>query len=1256
MKVNKQTKLKLRLASLFAVVAMMMPQLIQFTQSAYMMNALATTVFLPKTVATYYFAEQLDTESNNHNQRIFYQAMQTMLEKGFFRKGDVSVEVSGLSWKPGEEQALLDDMGAARDAFLLDYPELFYVDFDYLSLSIRDGAVYLGTGRGETYINKEFLKADGTVDDEKITKAIETVNSRIDTAVKNANAKSSTIDKIRSAHDAVIKVAKYTLEYQTKYPYSVRTIYGVFGLDGEGNAVCEGFARALKTILDRMGIPAVLVRGVYMDSKKVPQEHMWLYVQMEGEWHAIDVTFDNGAEDAGSGDQYEYFMVNGEKMDNHIPTGIISTSNKEFTYPPLKDDTSDSWTINENACLDTDESCAEKNAQLVYEDASGLRIEYAEEEWIGGENKGGDGDLSTKTYHISYNGKGYVEAAKDGDYIIINAWQYRENKETGKTDLLPTSWTYPTEVTDDYKKIYQDHGTYFSVKAEEYNAFQVGVTKVGFEGEPNEFNAYGVFFEGESSDIFTISQDIDTGLEIRDYPQPFVRKTTPAHTRAQTVGRTYHIEVTYDQRMELEEGKELGYTLQLFDLVYGYREPNEQTMKYKIENLKLSEDGYTITYDFTPSKMWSLDDTEYIVSFTGVYGVKSGKAPNSVNYVMFNRTTGCIYQLRAMGVDLEAFGKPTLMDDFEIDDVLSADDLGMSSEDFQEYMEQFGDLLKNRLSLVVTDPTKKEKAELDSMVDDELEEKNVLGVQTYNITLTLCAKQLESLHTGDAIRVMLGFPEGYGPEDAGVTFKAYHYAKHEQEDGTYTYEIEEIPCTITEYGLVIYVSSFSPFAVAAVKGADSGETTRAKNKITLTTTDGGKVIEKGDETQKQLEAFVMPEGKTLTAVANEGYTIDELTIRKSGENVATVITAAAGQATYDLEGLGAGDQVFVAFIADNNGSKKQYISFKSANGGEIKGGKITDLEGNEIDLSVDFYTEDGETTLKAVANEGYEIESLSIKQARSEVATVAADGAIAEAEGETEYEFTVADGQEVVVAFTKISEDPEDPNNPDDPTDPKDPENPTEGKIETGKTYTVKSTNSNNSLEITFNKALPENADHIEVKQVSKSDYATAFAEEKNLKLVYDISVLDKDNRKVSIDNNDIHIKLEVSKEELGGKFDVFSIVYIKDSDGKIDSDFDSKLVKLEQDDRYILEFTTTHLSKYGVVAYNNPTQSKPDDPNNNGGNTGGNTNTPGNPNTGTNTHIGDVLASVMDDRIYLLVAVISLIGIIIVASSKKTV
>ena len=68
MKVNRQTKLKLRLASLFAVVAMMMPQLIQFTQSAYMMNALATTVFLPKTVATYYFAEQLDTENNNHNQ------------------------------------------------------------------------------------------------------------------------------------------------------------------------------------------------------------------------------------------------------------------------------------------------------------------------------------------------------------------------------------------------------------------------------------------------------------------------------------------------------------------------------------------------------------------------------------------------------------------------------------------------------------------------------------------------------------------------------------------------------------------------------------------------------------------------------------------------------------------------------------------------------------------------------------------------------------------------------------------------------------------------------------------------------------------------------------------------------------------------------------------------------------------------------------------------------------------------------------
>ena len=117
MEPRKSLHLKTVILSVFLLATLFIPQ---FIQSVRAISALTTEATSIPTIATDYFRKQLETS----NQQIFYEAMRTMLKNGYFKRGDVSIEVIGLDMTV-DKQTLLDDMGAARDAFMLDYPDLF---------------------------------------------------------------------------------------------------------------------------------------------------------------------------------------------------------------------------------------------------------------------------------------------------------------------------------------------------------------------------------------------------------------------------------------------------------------------------------------------------------------------------------------------------------------------------------------------------------------------------------------------------------------------------------------------------------------------------------------------------------------------------------------------------------------------------------------------------------------------------------------------------------------------------------------------------------------------------------------------------------------------------------------------------------------------------------------------------------------------------------------------------------------------------
>lgn len=84
-------------------------------------------------------------------------------------------------------------------------------------------------------------------------------------------------DKIYAAHEYL----RSRSSYNDNGSYMVQTAYGALV---NKEAVCEGYAKAYKLLLNAMGIECDVV---------INAEHAWNVVQLEGKWYLVDVTNDD---------------------------------------------------------------------------------------------------------------------------------------------------------------------------------------------------------------------------------------------------------------------------------------------------------------------------------------------------------------------------------------------------------------------------------------------------------------------------------------------------------------------------------------------------------------------------------------------------------------------------------------------------------------------------------------------------------------------------------------------------------------------------------------------------------------------------------------------------------------------------------------------------------------------------------------------------------------------------------------------------
>lgn len=277
-----------------------------------------------------YFYNQLEEEA-----KIIYKAFETNKEN--MKTGNYKVELGSSFSELLNQSDGQDRLGryyqSAIEAYTYDNPDVFYLSPNKMYLNIETTTkgkkvtyyVYIDCGKEENYFIDEFSKK------EEVDNAIAMVEQAKEEILQNR--RDTTYDNIKMVHDYLIE----HIEYDTTISKS--HIYNLYGAMIKGEAVCEGYARSFKYLMDSLGIPCTLVIGKATNSEGKTENHAWNYVQINSTWYAIDNTWDDPVSTTGwvsQASKYRYFLKGSNDMvKDHILSGQFTQGGKMFSYPPL---------------------------------------------------------------------------------------------------------------------------------------------------------------------------------------------------------------------------------------------------------------------------------------------------------------------------------------------------------------------------------------------------------------------------------------------------------------------------------------------------------------------------------------------------------------------------------------------------------------------------------------------------------------------------------------------------------------------------------------------------------------------------------------------------------------------------------------------------------------------------------------------------------------------------------------------------------
>ena len=282
-------------------------------------------------VVNKYFYNQLESYS-----KTIYKAFESNKEnmKEGTYKINLGTSFSNILSKQNGQEELGKYYQSAIEAYTYDNPDVFYLSPNKMYLNIETTTrgskttyyVYMNNGNQDNYLIDEFSSKEQI--DEAISRLEEIKNTIIENKTGNA------YKDIKMVHDYLVE----NIEYDTSI--SKQNIYNIYGALINGEAVCEGYARGFKYLMDGLGIPCTLVIGKGTNLEGNTENHAWNYVQISDNWYAIDCTWDDPVVEGGGwvskSSKYKYFLKGSYDISkDHIANGQFTEGGKEFNYPEL---------------------------------------------------------------------------------------------------------------------------------------------------------------------------------------------------------------------------------------------------------------------------------------------------------------------------------------------------------------------------------------------------------------------------------------------------------------------------------------------------------------------------------------------------------------------------------------------------------------------------------------------------------------------------------------------------------------------------------------------------------------------------------------------------------------------------------------------------------------------------------------------------------------------------------------------------------
>lgn len=257
-------------------------------------------------------------------------------------------------------QVIMQYLSECYNAFNRDHPEVFWLSgasryswslsYEYTSRG--------GTGKVTYYMGVYFslqaqdfdIRCEEYQDLEVLAAAIEKRDADADRILADCPTDAPTAYQVQYLNQVLTQINCYNSApdaSQSTDPWNcVSALSGSVGADGP---VCEGYSKAFKVLCDRLGIGCVLVEGDAKSSLDgVSGAHMWNYVCVDGQWYAVDVTWNDpvvkGMEaEAVSGYEREDWLLLGSETEvseglsfiqSHPVTNVVTAGGLDFSNGP----------------------------------------------------------------------------------------------------------------------------------------------------------------------------------------------------------------------------------------------------------------------------------------------------------------------------------------------------------------------------------------------------------------------------------------------------------------------------------------------------------------------------------------------------------------------------------------------------------------------------------------------------------------------------------------------------------------------------------------------------------------------------------------------------------------------------------------------------------------------------------------------------------------------------------------------------------